>query len=121
MKALFAVLVLSISASLAPAAYADPPDVDAERAARWNEVRQAIFGDRQVEPGNMVKIDAPDRALDAALVPIGLTMPESSEIKGVFFIIDGNPSPYAALFTFGAAADPSEIKLRVRVNDYTHV
>jgi sulfur-oxidizing protein SoxY len=122
MKALFAVLVLSMSASLAPAAYADPPDVDAERAARWNEVRQAIFGDRQVEPGgNMVKIDAPDRALDAALVPIGLTMPGSSEIRGLFFIIDGNPSPYAAHFTFGPAADPSEIKLRVRVNDYTHV
>ncbi len=30
-----------------------------------------------------------------------------------------NPSPVAAHFTFGPAADPRAIKLRVRVNDYT--
>ena len=32
-----------------------------------------------------------------------------------------NSSPVAAHFTFGPAADPHEIKLRVRINSYTNV
>ena len=36
-------------------------------------------------------------------------------------IIDDNPSPVAAHFTFGPAADPHVSRLRVRVNSYTNV
>ena len=59
--------------------------------------------------------------MDASLVPITLTMPEKDKIAGLHLVIDDNPSPYAAKFTFGPAADPSEIKLRVRVNNYTNI
>ncbi|UMY15647.1 quinoprotein dehydrogenase-associated SoxYZ-like carrier [Methylobacterium organophilum] len=115
-------LTLSAAALNTGQARAGATDSDEERAARWKEVKTSIFGDRAIEAGeNVVKIDAPARALDAALVPITLTMPEKDKVKALSFVIDDNPSPYAAHFTFGPAADPGEIKLRVRVNNYTNV
>jgi len=116
--ALFAGPVLFTGAALAAGA----SDTDAERLARWNEIRTSIFGDKAVQPTDtLVTVDAPVRALDAALVPITLTMPEKDKVAGVSLVIDDNPSPYAANITFGPAADPGEIKLRVRVNNYTNV
>ena len=121
-------LMLALGLTLSAAALAPPPvlagatDSDEERAARWAEIKKTVFGDRQVEASeSAVKIDAPVRALDAALVPIGLTLADKDDVKGLYFIIDDNPSPYAAHFTFGPAADPGELKLRVRVNNYTNV
>ncbi|AWN39641.1 quinoprotein dehydrogenase-associated SoxYZ-like carrier [Methylobacterium durans] len=97
-------------------------DSETERQARWTEIATSIFGDRKIEPTDaLIKVEAPARALDAALVPITLTMPEKDKIRSVHFIIDDNPSPYAAHFTFGPAADPGELKLRVRINNYTNV
>jgi sulfur-oxidizing protein SoxY len=124
MKRLMLALSLTLSAAaLAPApVLAGATDTDEERAARWTEIKTSIFGDRKVEASeSAVKIDAPARALDAALVPIGLTLADKDSVKGLYFIIDDNPSPYAAHFTFGPAADPGEIKMRVRVNNYTNV
>ena len=124
MKRLMLALSLTLSAAaLAPApATAGATDTDEERAARWTEIKASIFGDRKVEASpSAVTIDAPARALDAALVPIGLTLADKDSVKGLYFIIDDNPSPYAAHFTFGPAADPGEIKMRVRVNNYTNV
>jgi sulfur-oxidizing protein SoxY len=129
MKPFTAALALSLAAALSsPALFAGAAlaagasDTDAERLARWNEIRTSIFGDKAVTPTDtLVKVDAPARALDAALVPITLTMPEADKVAGVSLVIDDNPSPYAANITFGPAADPSEIKLRVRVNNYTNV
>ena len=105
-----------------PVLAAGASDTDAERTARWQDIAASIFGGRKIEPTDtLIQIDAPNRAMDAALVPITLTMPEKDKIKAVHFVIDDNPSPYAAHFTFGPAADPSELKLRVRVNNYTNV
>ncbi|MBE7199756.1 MAG: quinoprotein dehydrogenase-associated SoxYZ-like carrier, partial [Parafilimonas terrae] len=43
-------------------------DTDQERAARWQEIAKSIFGDRPIaQTDSLVKIDAPARALDAAL------------------------------------------------------
>jgi sulfur-oxidizing protein SoxY len=111
----------ALSGSLGPTARAaGASDTEQERAARWREIAASIFGDRQIErTDTLVKLDAPARALDAALVPITLTMPEKDRIKAVSLIIDDNPSPYAAKFEFGPAADAGELKVRVRVNNYT--
>ncbi len=122
--------VLALGLALATTALPGPPagtaraagasDTDQERAARWHEIATSLFGDRAITPtDSLVKIDAPVRALDAALVPITLTMPKDGQIKAVSLIIDDNPAPYAARFEFGPAADPAELKLRVRVNNYT--
>ncbi|MCJ2134489.1 quinoprotein dehydrogenase-associated SoxYZ-like carrier [Methylobacterium sp. J-026] len=116
-----ALAATAVTGPLAGAARAaGASDTDQERAARWHEIATSIFGDRAITPtDSLVKIDAPVRALDAALVPITLTMPKDGQIKAVSLIIDDNPAPYAARFAFGPAADPAELKLRVRVNNYT--
>lgn len=116
------VLALCFGLAAAPALAAGASDGDAERDARWKEIAKSVFGDREVKPGDsLVTVDAPGRALDAALVPITLTMPQKDKVAGLYFFIDDNPSPYAAHFTFGPAADPGEVRLRVRVNNYTNV
>jgi len=124
MKSVTIALGLSLAAAAlsAGAARAGATDSDDERAGRWSEIRKEIFGDRAITPSDTaVTIDAPVRALDASLVPIGLQMADKEQVKAISFIIDDNPTPYAAHVTFGPAADPGELKLRVRVNNYTNV
>jgi sulfur-oxidizing protein SoxY len=107
---------------LAGAAYAEPSE--AEREARWSDLRHAIFGDRVVEEaGDRVAIDAPARAEDAAIVPVTIRVAETlgPEVSGLYLVIDNNPSPLAAHFLLGPLADPAEISTRVRIDDYTYL
>jgi sulfur-oxidizing protein SoxY len=110
-----AVLMLS---ALHPA-FADDEDSQ-ERAARWKQLQESIFPKREVlDSGGIITVDAPPRALDAALVPVELHM--NSPVKGVYLIIDDNPAPMAAHIVFGPKADARDLKLRVRVNAYTNI
>ena len=87
---------------------------DPERVSRWKAISEQIFGDRRIEPpGALIKLDAPQRAEDAALVPVTLMMAEKDKIRSVYLVIDDNPSPLAAHITFGPAADPGSMQLRV--------
>ena len=95
---------------------------EAQYAARWKELQHAIFGARSIEDGaGVIQIDAPEHALDAALVPVTLTMKSAKPVKSVYLVIDNNPAPLASHFTFGPRADPHTLKLRVRVNMYTYM
>jgi len=117
---LAAICALGSFAEMSPARAAD--DDAAARAERWKALQTAILGDRKVHDGSgVIELDAPPRALDAALVPIGLQLTGNEPIKAVYLVIDNNPSPLAAHITFGPKADPRSIKLRVRVNEYTFV
>jgi sulfur-oxidizing protein SoxY len=95
-------------------------DDDAARVERWKELQHAVFGEQTVQDGEgMIQLDAPPRALDAALVPVSVQVNAGKPVRDLYLIIDNNPSPVAAHFTFGPAADPHSVKLRVRVNQYT--
>jgi sulfur-oxidizing protein SoxY len=95
---------------------------EAEYTARWKQLQHALFGARAVADGaGVIRIDAPEHALDAALVPVTLSMPGAQPIKSVYLVIDNNPAPLASHFTFGPRADPHALKLRVRVNMYTYM
>ena len=101
---------------LGGAARAEPSE--AERAARWSDLRHAIFGDRVVEDaGDLIAIDAPARAEDAAIVPVAIRVAETlgPEVRGLYLVIDDNPSPLAAHFVLGPLADTKEITTRVRI------
>jgi len=120
MKRLF--LALALGAGLLTSFAASAEETEADRAARWHDLQQAIFGDKQLQDGQgILQLEAPVRALDAALVPITITLTGTKAIKGVYLVIDDNPSPLAAHVTFGPAADPHLLKLRVRVNQYTQM
>ena len=93
---------------------------EAERLERWTDLQHAVFGNRAVEDGaGIIALDAPVRALDAALVPITVSLTGPAHIKALYLMVDGNPSPLAGTFHFGPAADAHTIRTRVRVEQYT--
>lgn len=113
------ILALTFIAVFAAPALADE---EAERLAHWAELKQAVFGDRaSVDGAGLIDLEAPKRALDAALVPITVTTKPDAEIIGVTVVIDDNPGPVAARVAYGPRGDPSLLALRVRVNQYTYM
>ncbi|WP_247872016.1 quinoprotein dehydrogenase-associated SoxYZ-like carrier [Azospirillum sp. TSO35-2] len=94
----------------------------AEDAARWDLLHDLYFKDRPVEDaGDRMRIDAPARAYDAALVPVRVEVEPSLHLKSLSLIIDNNPVPLAATVRFGPASAGNSIETRVRVNEYTNV
>ncbi len=111
----------ALTASVAPA-FAGFGDNDQERQAHWADIQKQLFGGKTARTDDAaVTLDAPVRAQDAALVPMTVTLKNPKDVKGLYLVIDDNPSPVAAHFTFGPDADPKEIRMRVRVNTYTDV
>ena len=103
-----------------PAAGAD--DEAAARSERGAELQRVIFPGRTIGDGaGVIQLEAPPRALDAALVPFAITLPSDKQIQSVFLVIDNNPGPLAGRLTFVPADDPRAIKVRMRVNTYTNV
>ncbi len=92
----------------------------------WPILHRDVFDSRAIETGtNVVQLEAPLRAEDAALTPITIRIPaeHAAQAKKLTLIIDHNPSPVAAEFTFGPAAGNGErmISTRVRVDAYTNI
>ena len=117
-------LLLGIAVAVTLAAPASAEMSEAARETRWVELRHAIFGEQAVkEGGDVVRIEAVERAEDAAIVPvtIALAEPIQKRVRKLYFVIDDNPSPLAAVFRFGTAADPRSIATRVRIDDYTYM
>ena len=97
-----------------------------QSAARWLQIKQQLFGDMDVQDGaDIVGLDAPTRALDAAVVPIDIEarfdQTPDRYISKLYLIIDNNPSPVAAVFEFPGDRPWGNISTRVRVNAYTDV
>jgi sulfur-oxidizing protein SoxY len=92
----------------------------------WPALVEQLFKDRPLNDGTgVIAIEMPARAEDAAIVPLTLrrTLAASDprQVKAITVVIDENPSPVAAEFTFGAKANVSALSTRVRVNAYTNV
>lgn len=115
MKAIWALSLITLAALPVRA-----EEDDAARAARWQDLKHAVFGDRAVSEGaGVITLDAPVRALDAAVVPITVTLAGSDKVKALYIMVDGNPSPLAVTFHFGPTAEAHVLKTRVRVDQYT--
>jgi sulfur-oxidizing protein SoxY len=92
----------------------------------WPGLVQDIFNNRTMNDGNdVIAIEMPYRAEDAAIVPVTLktklSPSDSRRVVSITLVIDQNPAPMAAKFALGADANVSEISTRVRVNNYTDV
>ncbi len=122
---LFAALMLT-AAGLAHARNLQPTD-DPEASPVWQKVRASLFESRSIAPApaDMLVLEAPARAIDAAVVPIAIRSrwPQSSTryISKLYLIIDANPSPISAIFQFSPESGRAEIETRVRVDAYSHV
>jgi sulfur-oxidizing protein SoxY len=94
-----------------------------ERLARWAELKGLLFGEEAgIAPtATAVMLEAPARALDAALVPVTITTAPEAGVTALSLVVDENPGPVAARVQFGPAGDARELGLRVRVDGYTNV
>lgn len=107
--------------------------IHADGAARadedvWPSLQSEVFGSRPITEGDgMVVLDAPERAEDAAVVPITIRVPPTVKgpLKAMWLIIDKNPAPVAAALSFGAAAGQGggerRFTTRVRIDTYSYV
>ncbi|MBR0694761.1 quinoprotein dehydrogenase-associated SoxYZ-like carrier [Bradyrhizobium lablabi] len=112
-------LTIALGVHLAPAASTDAYDP-------WPGLVQDIFNDRQMNDGSdVIGIEMPSRAEDAAIVPVTLrtrlSPGDSRHVRTITLVIDQNPAPMAAKFTLGPDSNVTEISTRVRVNSYTNV
>ena len=91
---------------------------------RWSELKANYFGDRDITTGDeIITMDAPTRAHDAATVPIVLkALDPARQIKQVHLIVDKNPIPLAGIFKFSEeSANWESLETRIRINEYTDV
>ena len=108
-----------------PAARAQAPDPKA--SARWQKVRQSLFGTRPIHDtgDRVIALEAPQRAEDAAIVPIAIRamfeQTRERHIRQVTLVIDNNPSPLAAVFRYTLDSGRADIETRVRIDEYTFV
>jgi sulfur-oxidizing protein SoxY len=115
--------------------FAGPPAARAQSAAAgseqpseetWNSIKGDIFKDRPIRDGaGLVILDAPRRAEDAAVVPIGMRVNfaanDERTLQSLTLVIDENPAPVAATFTIGPHSGVTSVSTRVRVNSYSYV
>src|ERR1700674_4946415 len=92
----------------------------------WNSIKGDIFKGRPILDGSgLVVLDAPRRADDAAVVPIGMRVNFSGDdkrtLQSLTLVIDENPAPVAGTFTIGPHSGVTSISTRVRVNSYSYV
>lgn len=103
-----------------------PPVLAANTNDAWPGLVQDIFNNRPMSDGSdVIGIEMPARAEDAAIVPVTLrtrlSPGDSRQVRSITLVIDQNPAPMAAKFQLGPDARVSEISTRVRVNNYTDV
>ena len=124
-----------IAAALMAAVFvAVPTAVRAQAAAgqdqpseeTWNSIKDDIFKGRPILDGSgLVILDAPRRAEDAAVVPIGMRVSFAGDdkrtLQSLTLVIDENPAPVAGTFTIGPRSGVTSISTRVRVNSYSYV
>jgi sulfur-oxidizing protein SoxY len=92
----------------------------------WNSIKGDIFKGRPILDGTgLVVLDAPRRAEDSAIVPIGMRVTFAGDdqrtLKSLTLVIDENPAPVAGTFTIGPRSGVTAISTRVRVNAYSYV
>jgi sulfur-oxidizing protein SoxY len=109
----------ALGARVAPAATPEAYDP-------WPGLVQDIFNNRPMNDGSdVIGIEIPYRAEDAAIVPVTLrnklAPSDDRRLISITLVIDQNPAPMAAKFELGKDAKVSEISTRVRVNNYTDV
>ena len=118
------VVMIAVGAASAPAAWAQDAPPPSEET--WNSIKDDIFKGRPIVDGaGLVTLEAPRRAEDAAIVPIGMSVKlpadDKRSLRSLTLVIDENPAPVAGTFAIGPNSGVTSISTRVRVNTYSYV
>lgn len=126
-RSLHVVRTILAAGALAAVSFVAAPAF-AEDAANqvWDGLRKDVFGDRELLNGaEMITLEAPVRAEDAAIVPLAVKMPAAfaNTVTKLTLIIDKNPSPVVGTFAYGPAAGKGDrmLSTRVRMDQYSDV
>ncbi|MGB8337895.1 MAG: quinoprotein dehydrogenase-associated SoxYZ-like carrier [Burkholderiales bacterium] len=123
LKRVVLIATLLFGATTLYAADADP-DTNTEM---WSKVRKSLFDNRPIseKADNVIQLDAPVRAEDAATVPISiktqLQQNPNEYVKKIYLIVDKNPSPIAAIFTMTPDSGRADLETRIRVEEYSYI
>ncbi len=124
------VFCVAFSVTLSATAFAESQSTNADipnpltSEGSWEILADDLSDDAaQLKDGAaLFTIDAPIRAEDAAMVPIHFYQTNPDEfITSARLIIDENPAPLAADFTFSESMAPLDMETRIRVNQYSNV
>lgn len=120
------IICLVVALGFVAAGAARGQDARPEDSAVWKKVHASVFGNAALEgAANVVTLDTPKRAEDAAIVPLAIRsqFPQTGQryIEKIWLIIDNNPSPIAAVFHFTLESGRADIETRVRIEEYTYV
>lgn len=119
-RTVFAATVLATLA--APALAGGAPERPSET---WALIQGQLWPDAEIADGDaIIDIDAPTRAEDAAIVPVTISLrPQPGQrITEMTLIVEENPAPIAATFSFAERMGHDiELSTRLRVNAYSNV
>lgn len=92
-----------------------------------NEVKQLLYDDtvRFMDGINLMNLETPYRAQDAAVVPITINFNKNQTpedfVKSLTIIVDENPSPIVGKFEFSPKVGNASFSTRIRIDKYTYV
>lgn len=89
------------------------------KTVEWSDLKAEIYGDAEILPGDgMMTLDAPIRSPNDAEVPINLSAQlfDGSAIRSVTLIIDENPMPVSAVWTFDTPRQSVSLGANMRFN-----
>jgi sulfur-oxidizing protein SoxY len=92
----------------------------------WSVVKEGVFPGQTLEDAaGFLTLDAPNRAEDAAVVPIAVRVADPSSpgkaVKTLWLLVDQNPSPVAAVFHFHEGSGRADVETRIRMEQYSQV
>lgn len=118
---LHALLIAGLLAA-APALADDRPS-PLQPSQSWEAIRGDVAAPGEIRDGTaLYPLDAPMRAEDAAAVPVRVAAaPGAPAVRKLTLVIDENPAPVAATFELGAAMQPLDLEIRLRVDAYSNV
>ncbi|MEM8729782.1 MAG: quinoprotein dehydrogenase-associated SoxYZ-like carrier [Pseudomonadota bacterium] len=119
----FCSILAVLSVVSAPALASERVPNPLKAGETWEYLREDVMGEAAITKSDaLFSVEAPYRAHDAATVPILLTQTDpDTVITTATVVVDENPAPVAAVFTFSEAMAPLDFELRVRVDQYSNV
>ncbi|MBU6259003.1 MAG: quinoprotein dehydrogenase-associated SoxYZ-like carrier [Burkholderiales bacterium] len=100
------------------------PTDDPQASPIWRKIRAGLFEGRPIAdaPPGLLVLDAPRRAIDAAVVPVAIHthLPAGSPVwvQRLVLVLDANPSPIVGIFGFTPDSGRADVETRVRVDAY---
>ncbi|MBY8975242.1 quinoprotein dehydrogenase-associated SoxYZ-like carrier [Rhodobacteraceae bacterium NNCM2] len=89
------------------------------KTVEWSDLKAEIYGDAAIQPGdNLMVLEAPYRSPNDAEVPVSLSaqLLDGRSIRSVTLIIDENPMPVSAKWTFETPRHAVSLGANMRFN-----